>query len=502
MRRWRFLHRNRAAITVVFFFWIGLLLRQHAILVKESEKKGLEKPAPPYDIPFARPSSFNGPGVKADATFNGVPAIYRKGAPPVSEMKCTESEDWMFRSCLFQTMCFDLQQNDFVVVGDAGNSSVQRLHVSLGGINPRWDVTSPNEDPSSKGSWRLKWFPRTVTNVQGYYSLPENTVWVPFHSMAAHNVGHMLWDDMYAMFRLLRLWNLWDHNQHQHLLIRQQLNQTLYATCDKQRNRKKCRRNLEAFLQPVMGVDPATFSASRWVRWNITTTHDDDKSASLVCAPKAVVGIGVLTDHGLADHGWDYAKTHIPHNLGHGRDFWEFGQWARRQYADLIARKRPRIVFSLESSQDWDRRLDFAAHRAALAKAGILGVEVHRLWNMSVEEQLRLSATSDIFVTACGGGGALPVTFLPRGSSLILFYNPEGGYDYATGRRRPDWPARLDWDLVHFAAAHVRVHWMPIRFLNDENKKDLTIDARQQFERDLELFVLLIKHELNVLDKL
>ena len=60
----------------------------------------------------------------------------------------------------------------------------------------------------------------------------------------------------------------------------------------------------------------------------------------------------------------------------------------------------------------------------------------------------------------------MTATFLPRGSTLIMFYNPTGGIDFSTLGSLPNQPARLDWDLLN-NAGHVRVHWLPIAGMND-----------------------------------
>jgi hypothetical protein len=44
--------------------------------------------------------------------------------------------------------------------------------------------------------------------VQGYYEVAGGLCTGAFHSFAAHNVGHLLWDDFYPIFSLLRLFGL------------------------------------------------------------------------------------------------------------------------------------------------------------------------------------------------------------------------------------------------------------------------------------------------------
>ena len=234
-------------------------------------------------------------------SFNGVPMTYKQGAPS-SAVHCVggdsrpSSESWMFRSCQFQNLCMDMETRDYVLVRDAVHDDWipplvpsatgtatdhntladydNEYGVSLGGINPRWAIGKG----FNKGIWKVRWFPKVIeaSEVQGYYELPVDYVLVPFHSFAAHNVGHLLWDDFYPIFSLLRLFGLVPGDDKSSskssskklMMVRQRLglNRTLYASCDIRGNkRKKCAANFAKFL-PLMGVDPDSFSTSKDIR--------------------------------------------------------------------------------------------------------------------------------------------------------------------------------------------------------------------------------------------
>jgi hypothetical protein len=169
-----------------------------------------------------------------DATFNGIPLVYRQGKPR-SSVYCIEegvagrrsytgqqnnenhsNVSWMFRSCRFDYLCFDTKRQDYVLFrngesNDKNHHSQQSmlfsmdlppdnwtLAVALGGINPRW----LDQLGFDKGAWKVRWFPTILPAAQdntttldeadtdvGYYTLPDNHVLVPFHSFAGHNVG-------------------------------------------------------------------------------------------------------------------------------------------------------------------------------------------------------------------------------------------------------------------------------------------------------------------------
>jgi hypothetical protein len=367
------------------------------------------------------------------------------------------------------------------------------LAVAIGGINPRWDSKSGFD----KGSWKVKWFPDVRPTSQippTYLQLEHSTLLIPFHSFAGHNVGHMLWDDFYPIWRLVHLFGNVDTNERSGpwLLLRHVLEWTLYASCDIRRNKRvQCTSNFAKFL-PLLGVKSETFSSSKRVEllWNKSGLSTN---TTLVCANHAVAGLGMLTDHGRHDHGWEPKRSWIPHNLGSGRQFHAFSSFVNgnvgkafgvppTESTPLSKASKPQISFSLMSSQDWDRRLDFALQIEALRKelsTDEATIRSYTLWNMTLQEQLNAVSSSNIFITACGGG-SMTATFLPRGSTLIIFYNPTGGLDFET--LKPNGlPARLDWDLLN-NAAHLRVHWLPTASMNED--------------RGLQLFLRLVKHEI------
>ena len=90
--------------------------------------------------------------------------------------------------------------------------------------------------------------------------------------------------------------------------------------------------------------------------------------------------------------------------------------------------------------------------------------------DLSLKEQIQVAIESAIFVTV-SGGGAVTATFLPHGSTLIVYYLEDGGFDFWKYNYTYT-PARLDWDLLA-NAAHLKVHWLPIKTM--ETKEDLNV---------------------------
>jgi hypothetical protein len=97
---------------------------------------------------------------------------------------------------------------------------------------------------------------------------------------------------------------------------------------------------------------------------------------------------------------------------------------------------------------------------------------------MSVEEQLKTAAESSVIVTAAGGG-AMTAMFLPKGASLIIFYEDKQHYN-----KKNENPARLDWDYFN-NAAYLRTHWFPITTMTETE--------------DVNAFRSLVVHELDII---
>lgn len=135
-----------------------------------------------------------------DGTFNGI-NIYYKEETTDSTVSCVgenyQTDAWMFRSCQFRHLCFDIEEQEFVLFQSPeerqwmqhprddtliGSSSHMNVTLALGGLNPKW----------TKQAWpKLEWFPKVIPHIltEGYYELSPHISWVPFHSFAGFNAG-------------------------------------------------------------------------------------------------------------------------------------------------------------------------------------------------------------------------------------------------------------------------------------------------------------------------
>ena len=484
---------SKANILVYSTLWLAFLWLQVALFSPEPQASTLVIDPPSRLLQKTERT----PG---DAQFNNIDVYYREGSPRPS-FHCVGRDlhdpvldanySWMFRSCHYQHLCLNTETKEFIL------PSTPSQPVALGAINPRWSGRGFN-----KGFHKVQWTPRTDAEVKGYYELPKNVVMVPFHSMAAHNVGHLLWDDFYPLFTLLHMFGL--VSDHQHLLLRWAPKKALYASCDIRPNkRKQCQANFERFL-PLLGVDPTTFSA---VSKAVLQPRRQPLKSMYVCAAHAVAGMGMLMDHGTRDHGtfvdtflgdtfvhtvyskpllspgWtlrnpDSGIDLVPHNLGRGAIFRDFRDFMVNNLGVPSPPRPNKITFSTHSSRGFERSLGFETQIAAIKRALPVSLEVQNvtLKDLSLPEQMRVALESAVFVTVCGGG-AVTATFLPPGSTLIVYYPEDGGFDfwnYNYTYNLPQYnyqrqPARLDWDLLS-NAAHLKVHWLPLKTMEEDVK--------------------------------
>ena len=432
---------------------------------------------------------------KLVGSFNGFDLYYHNETSVHSSVQCVgenyqEKNAWMHRSCKFRHFCLDISTNEFVIFQSdeekalqdelqhhdwVDASNVMNETVSIGGINSKWMW--------SKGVPRLEWSPRVIHGeLREYYALDPSVVWVPFHSMAAFNPGHLVWDDFLPIYTLLKLFQLFDDRQM--LLMRYILpGEGMWATCDANQEKKDtCHKMFQKFL-PLMGLTDDYFSTSADFRLDLNETAPTSK---LICAAHGAAGLGMLTDHGLKKHGWEKRDYESMHNQGRGSMLWDFRNFMVSNVGlpvgNLPTKPPYKIVFSVASSTNPNRALLFDNQTNALVQHFGDTIEVKRyvFKRLSAREQVKIASEAAIFITVCGGG-AVTATFLPHGAAAILYYAETGG---SQGNRATGLPARLDWDLFN-NMGYLRTHWLPSNTMDTDD--------------DIDIFVKLVRHELDLI---
>jgi hypothetical protein len=436
--------------------------------------------------------------------------------------------NWMTRSCHFQFLCLDTTLNDFVVFFPPSVPKPPTPHhyhsstiftnssategMSIGGINAKW---------GHEGIPFLKWFPRVSHDPPTqFYTLPSNVTLIPFHSLAAFNPGHLVWDDFLPIFTLLQIFGLVREESSTPtttaaiptltdlLLLRYILpgREGLWAGCDWRPDRQEeCHQMLSKFGPLMIHHVPALpLTTQNSTRLHVSVANQ----SNYICARNALAGLGSLTDHGTTKlHGWEESDYESVHNAGRGGQLWRFRNFMLNNLGLLrknhdgddtntaIINEPPStpflILFSEASSANPLRNMHFNVFVQALKDLpnfDSLKIQIQQVQmkQYSLKEQAELVQRTAIYVTV-SGGGAVSATFLPRGSSLLVFYSETGG---ASNNRPTGMPARLDWDYFN-NMAYTRVHW-----LSKPKKSGLQVSPE-----DLEIFVELVLHEVDIMTR-
>ena len=409
---------------------------------------------------------------------------------------------WKYRSCHFQNLCFDLKNQSWVLftspeqiqlensmrdaeLTDFTPSFSMNTTVSIGGINRKW----------SKDIFRMEWFPKLkpIEDIEqsGFYKFVNDVTLVPFHSMAGFNPGHLVWDDFLPIYTLLSMFQLLGKDL---VLMRYKPDFWQWASCDRRWNSGKrkpyCKYMMNKFL-PLIGQDltKMTTQENANVTWiNNGGGGDHHPKSNFVCAENGAAGLGMLTDHGQKLHGWEKEDFEFSHNYGRGAVLYEFRNWMLSNIN--IAASKPiskapyKIVFSINSSSTSVRNVQFEEHikllRNRLGKKYNIQIVAKQLSSMTLNHQIELISSASIMVTMCGGG-AVTGMFLPKGASLLTYFNEK--------ERGGNTSPRLDWDLLN-NLSYIRVHWLP------RPRAHGSIIPR---EADYEAFISLIDHELDLI---
>jgi hypothetical protein len=430
------------------------------------------------------------PRRQPDGTFNGYPVYYQDAnttathTKPYSLLHCVGENyqaeiNWMHRSCHFRFFCFNVDSKEFSIyqrpedvqirkwsdqipLMDISQSYIQSSSsVSLGGINQKW---------GKEGMARLEWFPNIMSEPPSqFYTLPDHVVMIPFHSLAGWNPGHLVWDDFLPLFTLLKLFSLGGDDDNKEILALRHVlpGEGMWASCDAPAKKELCVMMQRKFWPLLNNHSLPTTQLN--AQLEIMETTGQARKSPLVCAKDGLAGIGALTDHGTHKlHGWHKEDYETSHNHGRGGMLWKFRTFCLNNLGiqdSPSTRQAPfQIIFSVQSSSNPLRNLDFSRQEHMLRRQldpSEATIESKIFKDLSLKDQVQLVTETSIFITGCGGG-AVTATFLPRGATVIIFYNEVGG---RVANVPTNLPARLDWDLFNHLA-YLHVHWFPSGTMN------------------------------------
>jgi len=451
--------------------------------------------------------------------------------------------DWIFHSCSYHNLCYAPKEGRWLLfTGD--KEKTDAVPVSIGAINSRWtwdryrgnsawQMSFRPEDvpgPLPVGHPGFRWA-HEIPELRSYMAhaqpgvLDSDVTWILYHSMAAHNFGHMMWDDLGALFLLQKLFGIsiereaasTEQKRSGHLRMPAtalpvrfsfpEAHPIMWATCEfQEKNRKDkigtCEKLLSQWL-PALGLGNGNGTmAERSERQGIgkalappRMAHDIkyDPSVEYVCFPWAVAGIGMLSDHCTKLHGWDEPDFFLSTvcNYGKGGDFAALRNTMVRNLLPDLAdgrkivtttgstpnervkreilvqlppRVRRRMIFLIMSSTDGIRSLRLVQEIATAAERFPQWevVVLNAPGRLTAAEQAYLTATSAVWVSACGGAAASAM-LMPRGASVILFHGK------SNRRRGAQLPAYLDWDAFSHMS-HVNLVWLASpKMVNDRS---------------------------------
>jgi hypothetical protein len=400
------------------------------------------------------------PKSPVDGTFGGLDVQYVERSQ-ASAVHClgdnfVDKQAFCYRSCEIQHLCHEKESHFEVFsspIQSELNTSLVQSHRDYAIVSTRMD-TEVLEGRSIRFAENA-WFPSvSELSMVSFYELPSDVVWIPFtlELSYAKNPGHLMWDFFLPFYTLLAMYGATDKR----LLVT-----TLDSTCAFMRD---CKKVVAKFL-PLLGTNVQDFYKQR------LRVSEGAPRTGKVCARQGAVGIGMLTDHGFTRHGQNVADYKRVHNAGRGPMFWDFRQWMLRNMKIEEGTRRPkpfRVSFSINSSNNPDRRKDFAQQIAAVRNEFSnkdVEVKVYEMAKLTLEEQIHEVVDTTIFVSAIGGSTSI-ASFLPRDSSLILFFNDQKSFVGGKTAKK-NFPTMMDFDFWN-NAAYVRTHWLPTGSMDEE----------------------------------
>jgi hypothetical protein len=418
--------------------------------------------------------SYTKPEEEEKLFLNNQSVSFIRGSPPITNVHCVGEKlfpnrlgsEW-YRSCHYQNLCFDLQNKVFVAHMSPQArklmSSHSFLYHKLNYISsiPRKMVVSPQLNRLGGGYPFYADLPEVydLSNVSSYYRY--NGTWLSTKIYNSDNSGtlgkllqmrlssfshislffitnylkkgHVLWDIWLPIFSLLELFAL---NKHE-LIV------TLFPSIN--------------IVRPVYSFLAQSFGLVTPLNPNESLNVSDSRSR-YICALNGGSGYGWLMDHGFGDHGWKPDDLMYPVNLRRGPELWRLRNFILRNLdipAELQPNSKIEIVFSISSSHDWHRRIQFQEEYDEIKRLNLSNqkyrVRKSHLVAASLRKQLMIASRTTIFISVVGGG-TFPAFFLPKGSTLILY---------------GDRDLYLDFDIFN-NCGYLRVHWMSLNSrLND-----------------------------------
>ena len=396
---------------------------------------------------------------------------------------------WMYRSCQFRNLCFDISQGDFIVLPSPEELKLQAVARQMHPTVTLSSVLSSEASSMALGSLNsvpdrdvLRWFPRVVEQSElllsnGFYELPKNVVFIPFHS----RTDRFMWDDLFSIFVLLEIFGLAEKDilptmhklsdEASPLLCGQ--NATRESSCDGGIHRLvlsmlDSTAGSQGGIQAIVSMDDF-----------IQEARQRGLDSSYICAPHAVAGIGMFANDASDSSSFEKDQRNI---LPNGHNQQGFSKFLLHNMGLTAKARKPQpddgikltiAWHTLSSGRKFDRLKDLI-----VSSLHDVAVELWMVENMPLREQAKKVVDSDLLIVNDIRDAKVAALFLQPGSSIFMLH------DRAENNSLHD-PFPRDFDRFRSRFSHLRVHLISVErsFVNtmrhevDLIRKDRTVDA-------------------------
>jgi hypothetical protein len=216
-----------------------------------------------------------------------------------------------------------------------------------------------------------------------------------------------------------------------------------------------------------------------WQPPSFSRTGDDydDEEETILCAPFAASGFGMLTSTGLSRRGHKAQDYQTSRNVGRGGSFWKFRNhilskmFAHQNINEY--KEKPDSKFRIQMAVGYNQTV-FTSILQARFKGGDVDllpqtelqiIEDVNSFVLDPDGMIYTATKSQFWIALSDNDNSTwPAIFMPQGSSLVLLYDETNiikrmnkAKDSQSGE-----PIRKDFDVWNHMS-HLKVHWLSLR---------------------------------------
>jgi hypothetical protein len=375
-----------------------------------------------------------------DIRVNKLPVIHSPQHHGYSSFRCVESpygkfDSFTSRTCLFHNLYYHGGSKSFHYF-----ASLPESRGSVSSIEERIAVVSgflhkeagPNKINAAMQN--TKWLPKVHTNETlptsvASIEVPTNPIFLLFKLSYSFNFGHYMFDDALSLFTMLDFFGYMEGSRQQsyQMIPLPVTGGDPFWRC--QTRWHQCNKMLRKVMPAILGIafqnETTLLTTDNLGR--VLDTNDDNSSEWLLL-PTVIVGTGRVANFGCSGDCTIHRTSALPRfrrwmlqNL--------FGPVNGNYRADQAA-TTGKITVSLPigNSHDWIQTFDEIVP-ALREKFGSDNVHVYDMATLTIQEQADVVSQSQVLLSNAGGGSASSL-FLPRGSTLLLYYKEGTQFDH------------------------------------------------------------------------